>query len=117
MPIRHLCPCHEPHVDVLAAVGAEMLPDEELCDLSDFFKIFADSTRLKVIWALDRRALCVGELADLLGMTCPAISHQLKILKAARVVRSERHGRHVYYALADHHVKDIVETGREHIHE
>ncbi len=117
MPARHICSCHEPHGDVLAAVGAEMLPDEDLCDLSDFFKIFADSTRLKVIWALDRRALCVGELADLLGMTCPAISHQLKILKTARVVRAERKGKNVFYTLADHHLGDIVETGLEHIHE
>lgn len=117
MSAHHICSCHEPHPEVLAAASAEMLPDEDLCDLADFFKIFADSTRLKVLWALDRRALCVGELADLLGMTCPAISHQLKILKQARVVRTERKGKNVYYTLADGHVGSIIETGLEHIHE
>lgn len=92
----------------------EMLPDEDICDLADFFKVFGDSSRLKVLWALHRGERCGSQLAELLGMTAPAVSHQLNILRRSRLVRTRREGKNIYYALADDHVQRILELGLEH---
>lgn len=92
------------------------LPDINiLYELSDFFKIMGDSTRLQLLWALEEYELCVGELAELLNMTKSAVSHQLKVLKTAKLVRSRKDGKNVYYSLNDHHVKLILEKALEHI--
>lgn len=95
----------------------DMLPDEDICDLADFFKVFGDSSRLKVLWALHQGELCVTHLAELLGMSAPAISHQLKILRQSHLVRTRRDGKNVYYSLADDHVQRILEMGLEHTDE
>lgn len=95
----------------------EMLPDEDICDLADFFKVFGDSSRLKVLWALHRGEMCGSCLAELLGMTAPAVSHQLKILRQSHLVRTRREGKNIYYALADDHVQRILELGLEHTDE
>ncbi len=95
----------------------DMLPDEDICDLADFFKVFGDSSRLKVLWALHQGELCVSHLAELLGMSAPAISHQLKILRQSHLVRTRRDGKNVYYSLADDHVQRILEMGLEHTDE
>lgn len=95
----------------------EMLPDEDICDLADFFKVFGDSSRLKVLWALHRGEMCGSHLAELLGMTAPAVSHQLKILRQSHLVRTRREGKNIYYALADDHVQRILELGLEHTDE
>lgn len=95
----------------------EMLPDEAICDLADFFKVFGDSSRLKVLWALHRGEMCGSHLAELLGMTAPAVSHQLKILRQSHLVRTRREGKNIYYALADDHVQRILELGLEHMDE
>lgn len=95
----------------------EMLPDEDICDLADFFKVFGDSSRLKVLWALHRGEMCGSHLAELLGMTAPAVSHQLKILRQSHLVRTRREGKNIYYALADDHVQRILELGLEHMAE
>ena len=95
----------------------ELLPDEDICDLADFFKVFGDSSRLKVLWALHRRELCVTHLAELLDMSTPAVSHQLKILRQSRLVRTRRDGKNIYYSLADDHVQRILELGLEHTDE
>lgn len=92
------------------------LPDINiLYELSDFFKIMGDSTRLQLLWALEESELCVGELAELLNMTKSAVSHQLKVLKTAKLVRNRKDGKNVYYSLNDHHVKLILEKALEHI--
>lgn len=95
----------------------EMLPDEDICDLADFFKVFGDSSRLKVLWALHQGEMCGSHLAELLGMTAPAVSHQLKILRQSHLVRTRREGKNIYYALADDHVQRILELGLEHTDE
>ncbi len=98
-------------------VNAEMPGDEEICDLADFFKVFADSSRIKVLWALHHGEMCVSHLAEQLGMNTPAISHQLKILRQCHLVRTHREGRKMYYRLADDHVQSILELGAEHMRE
>lgn len=95
----------------------EMLPDEDICDLADFFKVFGDSSRLKVLWALHHGEMCGSHLAELLGMTAPAVSHQLKILRQSHLVRTRHEGKNIYYALADDHVQRILELGLEHTDE
>lgn len=91
-----------------------MLPEEDIYDLADFFKVFGDSSRLKVLWALRHSELCVTHLAELLGMSIPAVSHQLKILRHSRLVRTRRDGKNIYYSLADEHVEKILDLGLEH---
>lgn len=91
-------------------------PDEGmLCDLAELYKIFGDSTRIKILYALFDEERGVGDIAESLGMTMSAISHQLRILKQARLVKSRREGKMVYYSLADDHVKTIFSQGLDHI--
>jgi ArsR family transcriptional regulator len=94
-----------------------MPEEDELYDLSDFFKVLGDSTRAKIIWALDESEMCVCDIAVLLNMTKSAISHQLKALKAANLVKYRKEGKVVFYSLTDDHVKEIFEKGLEHIRE
>ena len=109
------CECYEIHDDRIA-VARSCLPDENTAiDLSDFFRLFGDSTRIKILYALFEEERGVGDIADLLGLTMSAISHQLRILKQARLVRSRREGKMVYYALADDHVRTIFAQGLDHI--
>lgn len=94
------------------------VPEEEiLYDLAELYKIFGDSTRIRILYALSEGALCVNDIAEALGMTMSAISHQLRILKQARLVKYRKEGKTVFYALADDHVKSIIEMGLEHISE
>ncbi len=83
--------------------------------LSDFFKVMGDSTRIKILCALEGNGMCVNQLAQTLGMTKSAISHQLKVLRLARLVKSEKKGKNVFYCLDDEHVKIILEMSMEHI--
>jgi ArsR family transcriptional regulator len=94
-----------------------MADDTDITALSDFFKIMADSTRLKIVWALDQHEMCVNDIAALLDMTKSAVSHQLSVLKDANLVKNRREGRVVFYSPADEHVKLISEMGMEHIRE
>lgn len=94
-----------------------MIPEPELYELADFFKVFGDSTRIRILWALDLGEMCVCDLAGMLGITKSGVSHQLKFLRQAKLVRCRREGRNVIYRLADDHVKTILETGLEHINE
>ena len=103
------------HNDILNRVRHEMPTDELLCDLSDLFTIFGDTTRLKIMYSLLEGELCVCAVAELLGMTQSAISHQLKILKDAKLVGNRRDGKTIYYFLLDEHVRDIVAEGFEHL--
>ena len=94
-----------------------MPPDSEVYDLSDFFKVISDSTRTRIIWALDQHEMCVCDLAALLNITKSAISHQLRALRQSNLVSFRREGKVIFYSLADEHVKAVFEMGLEHIRE
>ena len=109
------CDCEVIHGDVLERVRAIMPDTRHFYDLANLYKMFADNTRVKILWALSCERMCVCDLAVLLDMTKSAISHQLKSLRIANLVRYERQGKVVYYSLADSHVQGIFEKGFEHI--
>ncbi len=111
------CDDLEVHEDLLKIVTEKMPEEEELYDLAELFKVFGDSTRIRILFVLFEAEVCVCDLAQALHMTQPAISHQLKILKQAKLVRSRREGKSVFYSLADGHVRTIIAQGREHIEE
>lgn len=93
------------------------MDERTLYDLADLFKVFGDSTRLRILCVLMEQEICVADLADTLEMTQSAISHQLRTLKQSKLVKARRSGKLVYYSLDDDHVRSIIETGREHIEE
>lgn len=111
------CETVEVHPDLLKIVN-ETMPDEEaLYDLAELFKVFGDSTRIRILYVLFEAEVCVCDLAAALNMTQSAISHQLKILKQNRLVKARREGKSVFYSLADDHVRTIIAQGKEHIEE
>lgn len=112
-----ICDCEIIHADAVARAKTHMPQETELGSLSDFFKVLGDSTRARIISALDTGELCVCDLAALLGMTKSAISHQLGALRQANLVKNRRAGKVVYYSLADAHVEQIFEMGLAHIRE
>ena len=95
----------------------EMPNDEVLADLSDLFRVFGDTTRVKIIFALFSNEMCVCDIAELLGMTQSAISHQLRVLKNARLVKFRKEGKTVFYSLDDEHISEILKCGLEHVNE
>ena len=105
------------HEDIVRKVEQSMPTDETLYDLADLFRIFADSTRIKILYVLFASEMCVCDIAQLLGMTQSAISHQLRSLKQAKLVKNRREGKTVFYSLADGHVRTILDQGIEHIEE
>lgn len=105
------------HEDVVERVRQAMPAEEELFDLAEFFKVFGDTTRIRILYALFQSEMCVCDLAHLLGMSQSAVSHQLRVLKQAKLVRFRRDGRVIYYALDDDHVKSIFDQGYRHIQE
>ena len=111
------CEITQVHQGAVDQVRQVLPPDEVLSDLADLFKIFGDSTRIKILYALLRSELCVCDIADLLGLTQSAISHQLRILKHARMVKNRRAGKVVYYSLADDHIKTLFEIAFDHVME
>ena len=116
---RHAPSCEFIHVheDVVKKVK-DILPEEEtLYDLAEFFKVFGDTTRIRILYVLFEAEMCVCDIAEMLSMTPSAISHQLRLLKQFRLVKSRRDGKTVYYSLADEHVRSIIDQGREHVEE
>lgn len=101
----------------LQQIAQDMPDDTTLADLAELFKVFGDSTRMRILCALFESELCVYDIADLLGMSQSAISHQLRILKQARLVKNRRDGKTVYYSLADDHVYTIFRQGLAHMME
>lgn len=96
----------------------ENMPDEDiLCDLTELFRIFGDTTRIKILYALFESEMCVNDIASVLCMTVSAISHQLRVLNQAKLVRYKRKGKTVFYSLSDDHVRTIIGQGMEHISE
>ncbi|MCR4895321.1 MAG: metalloregulator ArsR/SmtB family transcription factor [Lachnospiraceae bacterium] len=98
-------------------VAEAMPPEEELTDLADFFRVFGDVTRIRILYALLCKEMCVQEIADTLGMSQSAISHQLRVLKQLDLVKRRRDGKTIYYSPADTHIITILNTGIEHIEE
>ena len=111
------CETVQVHRDIVEKVNAEMPDEEVLYDLAELFKLFGDSTRIKILYVLFAAELCVCDIAQLLGMSQSAISHQLRALKQAKLVRYRREGKQVFYALADGHVRTILGQGMEHVGE
>ena len=114
MPV---CDCDVIHDEAVERVSKSMPKDEVFYDLADLYKMFSDSTRIRILWALSCEEMCVCDIAVLVNMTKSAISHQLKSLRLANLVKYEKRGKEVFYSLADSHVKDIFEKGLEHIYE
>ncbi len=109
------CDCTVLHQDIIEKVRQNMPQEEKLYDLAELFKVFGDSTRIRILWALEREEMCVCDIAFLLNMSQSAISHQLRTLKQARLVKFRREGKVVYYSLDDDHVRHIFDQGLEHI--
>ena len=107
----------ELHLDLVQKVREQLPPDEMLYDLAELFKIFGDSTRVKILYSLLESELCVQDLAKLMEVSQSAISHQLRVLKASKLVKFRREGKNVLYSLADEHVVRILSQGMEHIEE
>ena len=105
------------HESVVKQLLSDMPPDETLYDLAELFKVFGDSTRIKILYALFEAELCVCDIAQLLGLTQTAVSHQLRVLKDSKLVRFRRDGKTIYYALDDDHVRSIINQGMEHVEE
>lgn len=111
------CEVESSNMEIVKEVKQKLLPDEEIFDLAELFKVFGDSTRMKIINALMMKELCVCDIAEITNSTASAISHQLRVLKQAKLVKYRKDGKSVYYSLDDDHVKEIFEKGREHIEE
>jgi DNA-binding transcriptional ArsR family regulator len=115
------CECTVIHDEVVSAVRAKMPGEEVFFDLADLFKVFSDSTRVRILCALryteEYSEMCVCDIAALLGMTKSAISHQLRVLRQARLVKFRKEGKVVYYSLADEHVLNVFTQGLLHVME
>lgn len=109
--------CEAINFDLVEKITPIMPNLTELYDLSDFFKVMGDSTRIRLLWALEEADLCVNDLAVLLDMTKSAVSHQLKTLRTAKLVKAEKRGKNVYYSLNDNHVKVILQMALDHVKE
>ena len=107
--------CVSSHSDDIKNAKANMLDDRIVYDLSDLFKVLSDSTRLKILWSMENGELCVCCISEVVNMSVSAVSHQLKTLKQANLIKSEKKGKNVYYSLNDDHVKDILEIALEHM--
>lgn len=105
------------HADIVKQVQEAMPGEDALYDLAELFRVFGDSTRIRILYVLFESEMCVCDIAQLLGMTQSAISHQLRALKNARLIKSRRDGKTVFYSLADSHVRTIINQGQEHISE
>lgn len=117
METGYTCDCNVIHSETVDSVNAQMEAGDDYVRLAALYKMFGDPTRMRLLHALEIHELCVCDLANLLGVTKSAVSHQLKALRLANLVRYRREGQVVYYSLADDHVKKIIDMGLEHINE
>ena len=116
-PVIERCDCEVIHEDIVNRVREKFPEEEMLYDLAELFKVFGDSTRIKILWALDESEMCVCDIAFLLNMTQSAISHQLRVLKQAHLVKYRKDGKIVFYSLDDEHVRQIFDQGLVHTNE
>lgn len=105
------------HADVVKRVQEKQPDDEYLYELADLFKVFGDTTRIKILYALFESELCVGDIAQVLGMSQSAVSHQLRVLKDSKLIKFRREGKVIFYSLDDDHVRTIMSMGMEHVEE
>ena len=112
-----VCSENSPHNDIIDSIGAALPDDETLCELAEFFRVFGDSTRIRILYALSKAEMCVCDIAALLGVSQSAVSHQLQILRSRRLVKYRRDGKTVFYSLNDEHIFSIIGQGIEHIKE
>ena len=105
------------HEDTVKRLLEEMPAEEDLYDLAELFKVFGDTTRIKILYALFAAELCVGDIAQLLGMSQTAVSHQLRVLRTNKLVKGRKEGKIVFYSLSDDHVRTIIDQGMEHVDE
>ena len=112
-----ICDCCEVHENLLQIVNETIPEENELYDLAELFKVFGDSTRIKILYALHDSELCVQDIADAVQLSQSAVSHQLRVLKDSKLVRFRREGKTVFYALDDDHVRSILSMGMDHIEE
>ncbi len=105
------------HEDVVQDVLQKMPEEETLFDLAEFFKVFGDSTRIRILYALKETELCVCDIASLLDLTQTAVSHQLRVLKQSKLVKARRSGKTVFYSLDDDHIHSILDMGIHHLEE
>lgn len=117
MSTKDCCQHVQLHPQAISQVAQNLPEDEVLYDLAELFKLFGDSTRIKILYALFESELRVCDIAQLLGLTQSAISHQLRILKGGKLVKFRRSGKTVYYSLSDEHVRSIINQGMEHVEE
>lgn len=110
-----ICDCNIIHKDVVEDVSKMMLSDDLFYKIADFFKILGDTTRMKILFVLDKKEMCVCDIANVLGMSKSSISHQLGTLRRSGIVRCRKVGKEVYYMLDDCHVKEVTEIGATHI--
>ena len=115
MKIADMCDCNVIHENVVENVKSKMLDSEFITEISLFFKILGDNTRVKILFALDYNEMCVCDIANVLNMTKSSISHQLSYLKDLNIVKSRKSGKEVYYSLDDEHVKEVFEVAISHI--
>lgn len=115
--IEENCEVEHHHDNVVKCVSSIMPDEEMLYDLADFYKVFADSTRIKILYALLQSELCVCDLAEVLGASQSAVSHQLRMLKQMKLVKFRREGKAIVYSLSDDHIQNILSQGFEHITE
>ena len=111
------CEIVETHPEIVKAVNEQMPQEEILYDLAELFKVFGDSTRIKILYVLFESEMCVCDIAQILQMSQSAISHQLRVLKQNHLVKFRREGKSVLYSLADGHIQTILAQGMEHIGE
>ena len=116
---KHEACCDEQHVhkNIVDAVSLDMPDEEVLYDVADLFKVFGDTTRIKILYTLFKQEMCVCDIAEILGMTQSAISHQLRVLKQAKLIKNRREGKQIIYSLDDVHIAKIIQTGMEHVTE
>ncbi len=115
MKTAEMCDCNVIHENVVEDVKSKMLDNEFITEISTFFKILGDNTRVKILFALDHNEMCVCDIANVLNMTKSSISHQLSYLKDLNIVKSRKSGKEVYYSLDDEHVKEVFEVVISHI--
>ena len=116
-PETEVCTAEHHHDAAIRLAEGRMPPEEELAELAELFKVFGDSTRIRILYILSEGELCVCDVAAVLGLTQPAVSYQLKALKRSRLVKSRREGKTVFYSLADGHVATIIGMAKEHLEE
>lgn len=112
-----ICDCNVIHHDIVDTIRDNIIKQKDLTTLAKFFKVLGDETRVRILWCLDQSEMCVCDICNVLGMNKSAVSHQLKFLRDAKLVKFRKEGKTVYYSLDDEHVRAVFETAREHIGE